>query len=115
MQAVACFDLNDGDRAFLFWNAEERKLKLTSDHDPEYEEFTLRDVRSTIYWALGLDPYTASTPVTITGLTRKHTEILEDGSPWLELCSDQECAEFLDHDWDGYAANKIFLLFAVTT
>ena len=113
VQAVACFDLSDGDRVFLFWNIEERKFQIMSSLDPTYEDCTLRDVRRTIYWALGQEPTTCELPLTVRNLVRRHSEILENGEPWSESCTQEQCVDFLSHDWDGYAANKIFLKFEV--
>lgn len=89
LQSVACFDLSDGDRAFLYWNTETQKFQLTSDQDQNFEECTFRDVRRTIYWAMGgNDPYTCDLPLVIHGLVRKHNELLHDGEPWEEYCSE---------------------------
>ena len=113
VRAVACFDLPDGDRAFLFWIPDEGKFQLTSDQDSEYSDCIYPDVRRTIYWALGEDPESAHMPLIIQNLTCKHNEILENGEPWTERCTPESCTNFLNHDWHSYAANRIFLSFAV--
>lgn len=105
--------MSDGDRAFLFWLPAEGKFQLTSSQDPRFEDCTLRDVRRTIYWALGEDPETCALPLTIYNLSRNHSELLKDGEPWDELCTSVQCAELLDEGWHSYAANKIFLTFDV--
>ena len=115
LQSVACFDLSDGDRAFLYWNTETQKFQLTSDQDQNFEECTFRDVRRTIYWAMGgNDPYTCDLPLVIHGLVRKHNELLHDGEPWEEYCSEEQCCELLEQDWGSYAANRIFMKFTVS-
>jgi len=103
VRAVACFDLPDGDR----------KFQLTSDQDSEYSDCIYPDVRRTIYWALGEDPDAAVSQLIIRNLTCKHNEILENGEPWTERCTTERCEELLGQNWDSYAANRIFLSFAV--
>jgi hypothetical protein len=113
MQSVACFEMSDGDRVLIFWLAEERKLKLTSDQEPRYDTCRERTVRRTIYWALGDDPETSDRELRIHSLVCKHAEILLEGEPWKETCTAEQCVELLDHDWESYAANGIFLSFVV--
>jgi len=113
MQSVACFEMSDGDRVFIFWLAEERKLKLTSEQEPRYDTCRERTVRGTIYWALGEDPSSCERVLIIHSLVCKHAEILVEGSPWKETCTAEQCAELLYHDWESYAANRIFLSFVV--
>jgi len=112
-QSVASFNLPDGDCVYLYWDPNTRKYNMMSVLDPATEECTLRDVRRTIYWAMGEDPYTTSQPITISNMVRRHRELLQDGEPWMELCSQEQCASFLDDHWDGYSANRIYITFDV--
>ena len=113
LQVVAMFDLSDGDRVFLFWNPVQEIFVLTSSHDSRYEVCRYRDVRRTIYWALGETVETCDRTLTIRNLHREHSELLKDGAPWMEICTPAQCLELLDQEWGSYAANKIFLSFVV--
>jgi hypothetical protein len=81
--------------------------------DPTREECNLKDVRRTVYWAMGEDPYTSSTPITIDSLMLRHRELLYDGEPWMEAPTVEQTREFLNAEWDGYAANRIFITFNI--
>ena len=111
--SVACFNLPDGDCVYLHWDPHVRKYYMMSTLDPTMEECTIKNVRRTIYWAMGEEPYTCDLPVDLDCLVLLHRELLKDGEPWTELCDDDQSADFLNQTWDSYTANRIFITFNV--
>ena len=110
---VANTHLPDNDDVVLVWNTETSTLYTTSEMDPSVDRCIYKDVRKTIYWAMGESPRTCRIPIMIRDLVRYHTELKTDGLV-KEYCSAEHCSELLAGTWDSLIQNKIYVFFTVS-
>jgi len=109
---VANIHLPDNDDVVLAWNSETSNLYMTSDMDQSVDLCIYKDVRKTIYWAMGESPRTCQIPIEISDLVRYHTELSDRLVK--EYCSAEQCSELLAGTWDSLIQNKIYVFFTVS-
>ena len=109
---VATIHLPDNDDVVLVWNSETHTLYTTSDMDQSVDRCIYKDVRKTIYWAMGESPRTCQIPIEIRDLVKYHTELSDELVK--EYCSAEQCSELLDGTWESLIFNKIYVFFTVS-